>query len=212
MNCLSSQETKIVSAIRSMYPIAVAERHNYDITDVKVGGFLSFRNQNWKVLEKSKYEEVKWGSFGKKKNPELTHELKLFSLKTGEIAYIEYSVDDKLSIYITEKAIKLRDLNLSRTALDEISDKEEGAVSYNGNHFDYSDDESWAALYFKDESSTNGLKVRFYEFENSSNQTLTVELWQDEDESERPDREAFLSSELLSSEIVVLQIEEKLNG
>lgn len=211
MNCLSVQEEKIVAAIRSMYPIAVSQRHNYDITDVKVGGFLSFRNQNWKVLEKSKYEEVKWGSFGKKKNPELTHELKLFSLKTGEIVYIEYSVDDELSIYITDKEVKLRDLNLSRTALDEISEEEEGVISYNGSYFDYSDDESWAALYFKDESS-NGLKVRFYEFENSSNQTLTVELWQDEDEAERPDREAFLSSELLSSEIVILQIEDKLNG
>jgi hypothetical protein len=212
MTCLSNQELTIVTAIRSMYPIAVSERHNCDITDVKVGGFLSFRKQNWKVLEKSKYEEVKWEKFGKKKNPEVTHELKLFSLKTGEIVYLEYSVDDELSIYITEKEVKLRDLNLSRTALDEISEEEEGVVTYNGNFFDYNDDESWAALYFKDESSTNGLKVRFYEFENSSNQTLTVELWQDEDESERPDREAFLSSELLSSEIVVLQIEEKLNG
>ena len=45
MTCLSNQELTIVTAIRSMYPIAVSERHNCDITDVKVGGFLSFRKQ-----------------------------------------------------------------------------------------------------------------------------------------------------------------------
>lgn len=204
---------KLLDAIRGLRPIPENERHNYDITDLKVGGYFRFRNQNWLVLDISRYLDVKWKNFARRKKDDWTVELTIFSLKTGETGYIEYYEDDEVEIYFTEKEIKLRVLGITRSDLADIEDEEEGTIHFEGVSFDYSDNETSANLYFagymngdEDRSPEDADKVRFYEFEAANGNCITIEAWVEDATDDRPDREAYLSSEVNTSDIVVLQL------
>ena len=194
-----------LEAIRGLKPIPEAERSKYSIKDLKVGGYFSFRNQNWLVLSISRYLETKWEDFSPLKEKYWTYELTILSLKTGEKRYIEYYEDDDIEIYFTEKEVKLTELGLTRADLEEIADEEEGTINFDGKSFEYSDDETSAARYFRKEDDKEGIPVRLYEFEAGS-ASLTIEAWSDDANDVRPDREAYLSSEVSSSDIGILQL------
>jgi len=196
-----------LEAIRGLKPIPEADRSKYSIKDLKVGGYFSFRNQNWQVLSISRYLGVGWDDFERPKpsKEEWTYELAILSLKTGETRYIEYSEDDGLEIYFTEKEIKINQLGVSRADVEEIADEEEGTIDFDGKSFEYSDDDSDAALYFKNQGDKEGDAVRFYEFVSGS-ESLTIEAWSDDASDVRPDREAYISSEVSSSDIGILQL------
>ena len=194
-----------LEAIRCLKPIPEAERSKYSIKDLKVGGYFSFRNQNWLVLSISRYLETKWEDFSPLKEKDWTYELTILSLKTGEKRYIEYYEDDDIEIYFTEKEVKLTELGLTRADLEEIADEEEGTINFDGKSFEYSDDETSAARYFRKEDDKEGIPVRLYEFEAGS-ASLTIEAWSDDANDVRPDREAYLSSEVSSSDIGILQL------
>ena len=194
-----------MDAIRGLKPMPASQQDNYSITDLLVGGYLNIQGENWLVLGKARYVEVKWSNFKPKSSEDTTFELTILSLKTGEIKYIEYYVDDDVEIFITDKEVKLSELGLSRSELEYISDEEEGSVRFDGHTFDYSDNETMAALYFRDELS-EGIPVRFYEFEAQNGLCLTAEAWYDDVHDERPDREAFISREVSSSDITILQL------
>jgi len=203
--------TERLKAIRGLSPMAEAERSKYDITDLKVGGYLAFRSQSWLVLDISRYLDVKWNNFGRRSRDEWTVELTIFSLKTDEVQFIEYYQDDEIEIYFTEKEVKLRELGISRADLEYFAEEEEGEVRYDGTTFYYSDDETAAALYFRnymsgDEDHRSAERVRLYEFEADNGKCLTVEAWYDEPSDERPSREAFISTEVKSSTIEILQL------
>jgi len=194
-----------LEAIRGLKPIPEAEMSKYSIKDLKVGGYFSFRNQNWLVLSISRYLETKWEDFSPLKEKDWTYELTILSLKTGEKRYIEYYEDDDIEIYFTEKEVKLTELGLTRADLEEIADEEEGTINFDGKSFEYSDDETSAARYFRKEDDKEGIPVRLYEFEAGS-ASLTIEAWSDDANDVRPDREAYLSSEVSSSDIGILQL------
>ena len=85
--------------------------------------------------------------------------------------------------------------------LEYISDEEEGVVAYNGVDYHYSENQTWAALYYSDSGEPQ--QVRFYEFYDNSENNLTIEVWVDDDDIER---EVFLSKKLPLSNINTLNL------
>jgi translation elongation factor P/translation initiation factor 5A len=208
---LSTIQQKRRDTIALLKVIKKSQRYKYNIQDIKVGGFFSYDNQTWQVKHISKYLDVKWSSFKRRKKDYFITELELFSLKTGEKKYIEYEYDDSLEIYETIKEIKLRYIKsnnqvLTKNILENISNDESGEIIYNNKKYFYSENDTWAALYLKYEND-DGLKVRFYEFESDDNESLTIEVWYDDISDDKVQREAFISKKVLISDIEVLQLE-----
>jgi hypothetical protein len=212
MSRLEISETKRfkmrTEAMRGLYPMAEADRHQYDIRDLKVGGYFTLKKENWKVLSLSRYQETKW-NFTKDKKYQLW-ELEIISLKSAEIRYIEWGFDDDLEIYISQDQLKFRDLKdeetdkrIGKSDLDRISDQE-GGVTYKGQVYWYEDNESWAAKFYRNNKVDEPELVRFYEFETEKGDSLTIESWHDEDDREC---EIWTSSEVQSHDIQVLQLE-----
>ncbi len=211
---VTTMQQKRRDAIKGLNPLLSRERYKYTIQDVRKGGYISFNGQNFLVVSVSKYLDVKWTLFKKRKKDYFVTELELFSLKTGETSYIEWEFDDKLEIYLTTKEIKLRELTfngqkIKKNILEDISEEEEGDIEFSGETYSYVEDDTWAGLYFRDASVKEGIPVRFYEFESKKGTSLTVEVWYEEVGDDRPEREAFLSSELSSNKIEILQLEAK---
>jgi len=211
MSGINVLQQKRRDAIKKLHPITAKERFKHTIMDVKKGGFISLNNENFLVASVSKYLETKW-SFKKMKNEFYVTELELFSITTGKTIFIEWSYDDELEISQTKKEIKLKELTsnkskVSKKVLEDISEEEEGEIKYNGTSFYYIEDDTWAALYFKNENS-DGIPVRFFEFESDDEEYLTVELWYDEIGDDKAKREAFISEEIKPDSIKVLQLEE----
>jgi len=203
--------TNRLKAIRGLNPVAEKDRSQLDITSLNKGGYIDLNGETWKVINKSMYLDVKWNNFKRRKNDYWITELELFSLNTGESTYIEWEIDDNLEICQTDAMIKLRDIqyngkNINRKDLEYIADEEEGEVSVDGTTYAYSEDDTWAGLFYKDTTEKEGIPMRAYEFEANNGKCLTVETWH-EDNDDRPEREAFLSHPIKSQSIVVLQIE-----
>ncbi len=211
MSSINNIQQKRRDAIKGLNPIKSSQRYKYSLKDVKAGGYISFNNENYLVKSLSRYLETKW-SFKKKKNDYYVTELELFSLKTGEVLFMEWEFDDELEIYVTQKEIKLKDLTssgskkVSKSILEDIAEEEEGEIQYNSQKYYYIEDDTWAALYFKDANS-EGIPVRFYEFESDNEEYITIEMWYDEVGDDRPEREAFISQEVSPKEIEILQLD-----
>lgn len=201
-----------LKAIRGLEPLPEKERASYNITDIKKGGYMELDGETWKVINVFMYLDVKWSNFKPRKNDYWITELELFSLNTGETIYVEWELDDKLEICRTDALVKMRDIqfegkSLKSSDLEYIADEEEGDVQVNGVRYSYSEDDTWAGLFFKGRGEKTGVPMRAYEFESSAGKFLTVETWH-EDDDERPDREAFLSHSVRGENIAILQIEE----
>lgn len=200
-----------LAAIRGLNPLPTQERRTLDITTIKKGGYLELDSQSWKVNNIFLYLDVKWSNFKHRKKDYWVTELELYSLNTGKTMYVEWEIDDELEVCQTDALVKMRDIqfdgkSLSRADLDYIADEEEGEVTHNGVRYEYSEDDTWAGLFIKSHGSKDGIPMRAYEFESDKGQFLTIETWH-EDDDERPDREAFLSHQIDSHDITILQIE-----
>lgn len=106
------------------------------------------------------------------KKEEPWNEFKLVNVLTGKVKYVEYEIDDVVSIYETTAELKLRNINLKKSDLEELIDEEE-SIRYNGVEYHYDDDYEVIA------TSTSGLneKVYLYEFEADNGDCLTIENW-----------------------------------
>jgi len=203
--------SKRLTAIRGLNPLPTQERHTLDITALKKGGYLELDKQTWQVSNIFLYLDVKWNSFQPRKKDYWVTELELYSLNSGKTMYVEWEIDDELEICQTDALVKMRDIqfegkSLSRADLEYIADEEEGEVTHKGIRYEYSEDDTWAGLFIKAQNSKEGIPMRAYEFESDNGKFLTIETWH-EDDDERPDREAFLSHQIDSHTIGVLQIE-----
>jgi len=195
--------------IRGLSPTAEQRRCKQDIRKVKKGGYLEIKGNTYLVSEVFRYLEVKWSSFKKKKNEYWVTELQLLNVITGEKTFIEWEFDDELEIGQTISEVQLKDLTengkpISRQTLDDIAEEEHGILKFNGKKFYYVEDDTWAALFYRNPTD-EPLQVRMYEFKGDDGSFLTLELWEDEDS--KPEREAFISRELAASAIKVLQTE-----
>lgn len=196
-------------AVRGLSPEISQRQCKQDIRQVKKGGYLEIKGETYLISEAFRYLEVKWSSFKKKKNEYWVTELQLLNVLTGEKTFIEWEFDDELEISQTVSEVQLKDLTengkpLTRKILDDIAEEETGIIKYKGKNFHYIEDDTWAALFYRN-TTDEPLQVRMYEFKGDDGTGLTLELWEEEDS--KPEREAFISQELSASAIKVLQTE-----
>ncbi len=204
--------TEQLQAIRSLEILPKQERQKLDITAIKKGGFIELNSDTWKVINYHSYLDVKWDDFSPRKKDYWVIEFELYSLSHGTKTYLEWEIDDELEICLTDSTVKLREIlfdgkSLTRKILDYIADEEEGEVKYKGVKYYYSDDDTWAGLFFRNaedaKSKSNSIPLRAYEFESNAGQYLTIESWQQGDD--KIEREAFVSHAIKSSALQVLQ-------
>lgn len=204
-----------LNAIRGLSAPSTETSKTLSITDVNAGGYLEIDGETYLVKQLHRYLDVKWKNFGKRKKDYWVTELQLFNVLTGASTFLEWEYDDELEICLTLSQVKLRDILFNNTAItrndiEAIAEQEHGTVTCKGNNFHYSDDDTWAALFYRDhvqESNTQETepeKVRMYEFASNNDQYLTIELWENEDD--KPEREAFISKEIAERSLKVLQI------
>jgi len=213
MNDLKQQ----LQAIRSLEVLPKQEAQKLDVTHVKKGGFIELNNDTWQIVNYYSYLDVKWDNFSPRKKDYWVIELELYSLTKGIKTFVEWEIDDELEICLTDALITLRDIQyegkaLTRKNLAYIEDEEEGEVDYKGTKYFYSDDDTWAGLFFKNaddaKNKSNSIPLRMYEFESDDGHYLSIESWhENEDKSER---EAFVSHSIKSKDIQVLQTSGKI--
>lgn len=202
-----SNVAQCLKAIRGLDLAAGQAPSSASIRDLQSGGYLDLNGVTYRVERLFRYLDVKWSSFNKRKTDYWVTELELFNVLTGEKKYLEWEVDDDLEICETLREVRLSQILVqgkpaTRRHLEAIADEEAGAVSVDGTEYHYSEDETWAALFYREENA-EPLPVRMYEFESRKGEGLTVEMW--EEEEDKPEREAFLSRSVAAHAVVVLQ-------
>lgn len=202
-----SNVARCLEAIRGLDLASARAPSSASISDLQAGGYLDLNGGTYRVERIFRYLDVKWSSFKKRKADYWVTELELFNVLTGEKKYLEWEVDDELEISETLSEVRLSQIlakgqPVTRRHLEAIAEEESGAVTVSGTEYHYSEDETWAALFYR-EADSEPLPVRMYEFESRKGEGLTVEMW--EEEEDRPEREAFLSHSVSPHSVVVLQ-------
>lgn len=197
-----------LKAIRGLTPSVANAAKPLSITEVKAGGYLDIEGNTYLVKQLHRYLDVKWNNFAKRKKDYWVTELQLFNLLSAEDTFLEWEYDDEVEISLTLSQVKLRDIlfngaAITRKNIEDIAEEEQGTVVCRGVKYHYSDDETWAALFYREDSQA-AEKVRMYEFSSNNDQYLTIELWENEDD--KPEREAFISKDLALNTLKVLQI------
>jgi hypothetical protein len=195
-------------AIRGLSPLAENERHKLDISVIKANGYIRFDGKVFLVEDISHYQEYNWKLTKEKKFQ--SYELDLFCLNNAQRINIEWEKDDRIEVCMTDKQIKLSNLSYDDNSpvksadLEHVID-EEDSLFLNGKEFEYDDD--WAAKYHRGSSSSEAVRVRFYEFVASDGSFLTIEEWMDgspKDADTDFDYEVFLSHPLDADNIEIL--------
>ena len=140
-------------AIRAMpQPIPPRERYRHGIEDVGEGAYLRVGDECHCVESINEYREKKsrW------------HELELFGLTSGRTSYLEWEKDDEIEISVNGPELSLADVEVSADDVEEMSEEEEGQITFEGRTYHYDDD--YGATYPRSGSS-EGVKVHFYDFE-----------------------------------------------
>lgn len=202
-----SNVARCLEAIRGLDLASGQASSSAKISDLLAGGYLDLNGVTYRVERMFRYLDVKWSSFKKRKADYWVTELELFNVLTGEKKYLEWEVDDDLEISETIREVRLSQIlvkgqPVSRRHLESIADEESGAVTVGGTEYHYSEDDTWAALFYR-EADADPLPVRMYEFESRKGEGLTIEMW--EEEEDKPEREAFLSQSVSAHSVVVLQ-------
>ncbi len=159
------------------------------VLDLKKGSFFIYGKDLYTVEEVGVYNEkgFKW------------NELECYNISKDKRVYFEIEKDDEISVSITLAEIKMSQLNKNADQIEDISDEEEGTVSFNGKVYEYEDD--YGAKWSRNGESYN---VYFYDFLNSSNECLTVEEWQTG--NNEYEYKAYLSKEIFHEDITIVQI------
>ena len=189
-------------AVRSMpEPIPARERYRYGIEQVGLGSYFRIGGELQKVVSTSHYEEKgsRW------------QELELFGLESGTQTYVEWEKDDEIEISLNGVELTLAAIGVTADEVEEMSDEEEGKISYDGRTYHYDDD--YGATYHRDgtaggegKGAGKGEKVYFYDFETSDECfVLTVEEWGDE--ASGYEYQVFLSEYIEPDAVEVLSID-----
>ena len=96
----------------------------------------------------------------------------------GEKVFIEIEDDDDLEFSLTMQSLDLKEIGLTRSDLNQITEEEEGTVTYNGASYYF--EEMGEAAFLKDNKEENAEEFRYWEFmTEDEGRTLTVEEWSD---------------------------------
>ena len=169
-------------AVRAMpEPLAARERYKHGIEDLGVGSFFRIGGELRHVVSISEYREKssKW------------HELGVFGVETGETTYVEWEKDDEVEISLSGPELSLSDIGVTSDEVEEMSERDEGTISYDGRKYHYDDD--YGATYHRAKDGPGkgkgrkkggeAEKVYFYDFETKDEKwCLTVEEWGDKSE------------------------------
>jgi len=180
-------------AIRAMpEPIAPRDRYRHGIEDVRAGAYLRVAGEIHRVESVSEYRDKssRW------------HELELLGLECGESRYVEWEKDDEIEISVNGPELSLADVGVSADDVEEMSEEEEGQITFEGRTYHYDDD--YGATYHRSGSS-EGEKVYFYDFETSDERyCLTIEEWGDQQQGY--EYAAFVSEYLEPDAIEVVSL------
>ncbi|MDB9786731.1 DUF4178 domain-containing protein [Bacteriovoracaceae bacterium] len=90
--------------------------------------------------------------------------------------WLNYEEDDELLISIKINQLKLREIGLKKSDLDEIDEAEEGEFSYKGKKYFYED--SGTAIFYRHSLDDNAESFDYWEFETEKGDHLmSVESW-----------------------------------
>lgn len=197
----------VLNAINPHSVIATGSRHAFTLDKVGEGGVLRVAGEVFVVQKTATYTET--NDKGTKDRDYVVTELVLFSLKTGETRYIEWSLDDHLDISFTERKLTKAELNRQLADdeghpfdVDEDIDEcvEQGwSICLNGKEYPYDDD--WACRFRSSDGRTHNAYL--YEFGSDEVGWLTIEAWQDGKEWEY---EGYLSRTIPSNAIEIISI------
>lgn len=170
-------------------------RAKYGIQDLKVGSAIRFERNLYLVTAKYKY-------YKNKKDVLTGEEFQLTNPLTGEVRYLEYSIEDTIELYVTTKELSKREVSDMLPASNYgFIKKEVGDFLFDGKEYFYDDD--WKSRFVvSGEDISNAEVVRMVEFESGVNEGeyLTFEYWED-------DRlEVFVSTEVSAYEIEIQSI------
>ena len=153
-------------AIRAMpEPIAPRDRYRHGIEDVRAGAYLRVAGEIHRVESVSEYRDKssRW------------HELELLGLERGESRYVEWEKDDEIEISVNGRELSLREIGVTAEQVEEMSEEEEGSISFDGRTYHYDDD--YGATFHRD-GEGEGEAVHFYDFETRDERfCLAVEEW-----------------------------------
>lgn len=92
--------------------------------------------------------------------------------------WIDLEEGDELSLSITLKKVKLRDIGLSKADLKRIDDEEEGEVRFEGGRYYYEDSDE--ATFYRHSDESQGDRYYYWDFENDDeDKFISVEKWSD---------------------------------
>ncbi len=121
----------------------------------------------------------------------------------GKKIFLEIDMDDELilSASLPDK-IKLKDLGIDKSDLEEIDDEEEGEVKYNGKVYEYEDSDD--ACFHRDEDEDSEQPFYYFDFLNEeSNTNISIAIW------DRGGSEVTLSQIIREDQIDVLSLGEE---
>lgn len=124
--------------------------------------------------------------------------------KGDQKVWIEFEEDDELEISIKMRNLKLRDLGLSKSALDKMDDDEDGSFKFENEKFYYED--SGRAVFYRDGIEEKAEQFDYWDFENDEEDKLiSAERWGGE-------IEASLSYPVKPSQVTVYSLKKGENN
>lgn len=96
----------------------------------------------------------------------------------GDKVWVEVEDDDETKVSIVLNKFTLHDLNLTKEKLDDIDEKEHGAIEFDCNRYTYADSDEATFYRFCDDKKPE--KFYFWDFQYSK-WSISLEKWSDKD-------------------------------
>lgn len=154
--------------LRTLRATPKSERFKHQIGKIKKGSFIKIKGCLFKVMKQYLYTH---------KSDEWT-EYQLMTMSDGSIKYLEVEYDDEFILTLTDKEIKLRHLDLTKTDLHDIWDDEDcDSIRYDDKLYEFED--CYKAQFKDVDDEGQSASCIMYEFESYSGkkQFATIEDW-----------------------------------
>lgn len=176
--------TQLEMIRKTQSSLSQVESMKQDLRSLKPGAVIAMRGENYRVEERSRYQEGQWKWY----------EYQLMNLINGTQVFLEWEFDDQLELSLYDRKIKFAQLDLSPDDLSRMDNNESGSFRFQGTKWIY--EESDEALYFRGEKGS-GEKHYYWSFHDSSEKSyLSIDRYEG-------NYEVNLGGEVLSNEVRV---------